>query len=141
MAVEQQRQCPTARRSWIFQASGVSQPASSVLPPLPPTSLIMRGRKLKDTLSSPNSHCTMAVERERGGKKNESGAKCERGLVSMPTAGGRTHATSQPGSLQDTCFCPSCFLSSPALPSSSLPSPLRALSISRGDKTGPCAWY
>lgn len=70
-------------------------------PPLPPTSLIMRGRKLTDTLSSPNSHCTMAVERERGGekkpkKKTESGAKCERGLVSMPTAGGRTHAASQP---------------------------------------------
>lgn len=49
-------------------------------------------------------------------KKKQSGAKCERGLVSMPTAGGRSYAANQPGSLQDTCFCPSCFLSSPALP-------------------------
>lgn len=138
--------CPAKRHSWIFQAKGVSQPASSPSlhhspPPPPPTSLIMRGRKLMDTLSSPSSHCTMAVEREREReverKKNESGAKCERGLVSMPTAGGRTHAASQPGSLQDTCFCPSCFLSSPALPSPLL----CALSISRGDKAGPCAWY
>lgn len=116
------------------------------LPSLLPTGLIMRGRKHTDTLSSPNSYCTTPQcerERERGGennhRKNESGAKCERGLVSMPTAGGRTHAASQLGSLQDTCFCPSCFLSSPALPSRSLL--FLSLSISGGDKTGPRDWY
>lgn len=88
-------------------------------------------------------HSYSVCVRERGGennhRKNESGAKCERGLVSMPTAGGRTHAASQLGSLQDTCFCPSCFLSSPALPSRSLL--FLSLSISGGDKTGPRDWY
>lgn len=49
--------------------------------------------------------------RERWRKK-ESGAKCERGLVSMPTAGGRTYAASQAVGLpaRHLFFCPSCFL-------------------------------
>lgn len=136
--------CPTERHSWILQANGVSQPTTQVThppflavpsfpPPLPPTSLIIRGRMLVDT-SPPPSPTASRPWRERGGKKKTcQGAKCERGLVSMPTAGGQTRAASQPGSLQDTCFCPSCSLSLPALPT--LPS---MLSLSVGEiRLGP----
>lgn len=68
-------------------------------------------------------------------KRRESGAKCERGLVSMPTAGGRTYAASQAAMVPARHLFLSLLFSSPRLPSP----PVSA--ISRGDKAGPCASY
>lgn len=151
--------CPSmcrALRSWLFWAQGdrragsredsslpLPPPPPSTCPP-PPTSLIMRGRKRANTLSSPNSRCTTAVPRGGGWvdggwwwlwwrgkkKKKESGAKCERGLVSMPTGGGRTYAASQAAMVPARHLFLSLLFSLPACPP--LPSPLSVGEIRLG---------
>lgn len=134
-----------------------SPPPPSTCPP--PTSLIMSGEKARKyppppppPFSSSLQPPTPAAPRlqrvgwggvvmgwgggEKGKKKRrESGAKCERGLVSMPTAGGRTYAASQAAMVPARHLFLSLLFSSPRLPSP----PVSA--ISRGDKAGPCASY
>lgn len=104
----------------------IPPPSHPPLPPPPstcppPTSLIMRGRKCANTLSSPQlplHHGCGEGGREVGAGGGESGAKCERGLVSMPTAGGRTYAASQAAMVPARHLFLSLLFSLPACPPS-----------------------
>lgn len=111
------RLCPTGRHSWIFRTKSVSQ----MYPPPPPHHLPSSpsyGSHYDQEKASryPLLPPTLTVSwllGWRGGKKKT--AKCERGLVSMPTVDGGTYASSQ-GPCTPLVFVPLRF-------SSRLPSP------------------
>lgn len=98
------------------------QPANKLAPP--PRSLITNRKTLTDTLSS------SWLTPRHGHSDGEMWM-----WISFYANSARTHQRSQPGSLQDTCFCPPCFL-----PLAGPPLPFCALSISGEDKAWPWAW-
>lgn len=144
-------------RSWIFWAQGVRRSQEPDSTPLPPSFLSSsssflhlpssdkphyeREKARKYPLLPPTPAAPRLWRGSGGGggerrKKKESGAKCERGLVSMPTAGGRTYAANQAAMVPARHLFLSLLFSLPAWPP--LPSPPRPSPLSVGEiRLGP----